>query len=157
MRQIIATKLYSPPIHSNLLFRPDLMHKLETGLGMGRRLTLVSAPTGYGKTTLVASWLNDKSRRSTWLSLDSEDNNPSRFLYYLVSALEQVCKFISPLTKTLLEDSHYAPSRAIVTAISNDIGADLVYAQQIAGYGMKHDILIAISTCVDRNICFWQN
>ncbi|MFC1960307.1 AAA family ATPase [Chloroflexota bacterium] len=88
---------------------------------MGRQLTLVSAPTGYGKTTLVASWLNNKNHRSTWLSLDSEDNNPSRFLYYLVSALEQVCKFISPLTKTLLEDSHYAPSRAIVTAISNDI------------------------------------
>ncbi len=83
---ILATKLFIPPTRSQLVLRPRLIERLNEGLQ--RKLTLISAPAGFGKTTLVSEWLAGCSQPAAWLSLDEGDNDPTRFLAYLVAALQ---------------------------------------------------------------------
>ncbi len=84
--QILSTKLSIPPIRSRLVSRPRLIQKLEEGLGCG--FILVSAPAGYGKSTLLSAWLEQLKCPSTWLSLDEKDNDPVRFTGYLYAAAQ---------------------------------------------------------------------
>ena len=84
-RHLLRTKFFIPPIRSKQIARPRLSDLIHGGLD--RALILVSAPAGYGKTTLVSSWLKEKKIPSAWLSLDSGDNDPIRFLQYLLAAL----------------------------------------------------------------------
>ena len=77
-KHLLRTKFFVPPIRSKQIARPRLSNLIDGGLD--RALILVSAPAGYGKTTLVSSWLKEKKIRSTWLSLDDGDNDPIRFL-----------------------------------------------------------------------------
>ena len=83
---ILATKLYIPSLRSNLVRRPRLIERLNAGLQ--RKLTLISAPAGFGKTTLVCEWIADCERPVAWLSLDEADSDPARCLAYLVAALQ---------------------------------------------------------------------
>ena len=85
---ILATKLYIPPPRSRVVLRPRLIERLNEGLAAGRRLTLISAPAGFGKTTLLSEWVAGSARPVAWLSLDEGDNDPTRFLIYLVAALQ---------------------------------------------------------------------
>jgi hypothetical protein len=88
-RILVTTKLHVPKTRTNLVARPRLREAL--GWNEGRKLTLVSAPAGFGKTTLLAEWTEDWSaqgRSVAWFSLDESDNDPSRFLSYLVGALQ---------------------------------------------------------------------
>src|SRR3972149_9579913 len=85
---ILATKLYIPPAWPNAVLRPRLIEQLNEGLQ--RKLTLISAPAGFGKTTLVSEWVAVCERPVAWLSLDEGDNDPARFLAYLVSALQTI-------------------------------------------------------------------
>jgi LuxR family transcriptional regulator, maltose regulon positive regulatory protein len=85
---ILATKLYAPPPRTQLVQRPRLIEQLNEGLAMGRKLTLISASAGFGKTTLVSEWIATCGRPVAWLSLDEGDNDLVRFLTYLVSALQ---------------------------------------------------------------------
>ena len=77
---ILATKLYIPPLRRRSVPRPRLVERLNEGLSAGHRLTLVSAPAGFGKTTLVGEWVAGCGRRAAWLSLDDGDSEPSRSL-----------------------------------------------------------------------------
>ena len=77
---ILATKLYVPPPRANLVLRPRLIERLNEGLSSGRKLTLISAPAGFGKTTLISEWVAVCERPVAWLSLDEGDNDPTRFL-----------------------------------------------------------------------------
>ena len=85
---ILATKFYVPPPRPKAVLRPRLIERLNEGLH--RRLTLVCAPAGFGKTTLLGEWLATCGRPAAWLSLDEEDNDPARFLSYLVAAFRTV-------------------------------------------------------------------
>lgn len=85
--QILNTKLYVPSPHAKLVDRPRLIGRLDQGLS--NKLILVSAPTGFGKTTLVSNWIRKLELPSIWISLDVEDNDPSRFLSYLDAAFVQ--------------------------------------------------------------------
>ena len=85
---ILATKLYIPRLRPNVVSRPRLNERLNEGLH--RKLTLISAPAGFGKTTLVSQWLAGGPRPIAWLSLDEGENDPARFLTYLVAALRTV-------------------------------------------------------------------
>src|SRR3954454_11981726 len=84
---MVATKLYVPPARPGLVTRPRLLGRLEGGAT--RRLTVVSAPAGFGKTTLVASWLAQPKddRAVAWLSLDAADADPSRFWMGVAASL----------------------------------------------------------------------
>ncbi|SDS77835.1 LuxR C-terminal-related transcriptional regulator [Microterricola viridarii] len=88
---ILATKLFAPAPRSQAVDRPRLVDELDAGLRGGRRLSLVSAPAGFGKSTLLSAWVAALRARSgvraAWLSLDEGDNDPARFLAYLSAAL----------------------------------------------------------------------
>ena len=85
---ILSTKLYIPARRANVVPRPRLIDRLNAGLS--GKLTLISAPAGFGKTTLVSEWLAHVDRPIAWLSLDDADNDPARFLAYIVAALQTV-------------------------------------------------------------------
>ena len=89
---VLATKLFIPPPRPKVVLRPRLIERLNEGLrqnqGFGRKLTLISAAAGFGKTTLVSEWVAGCARPVAWLSLDEGDNDPARFLAYLVAALQ---------------------------------------------------------------------
>jgi len=87
---LLPTKFYFPPVPSGFVARPQLLEKLDEALT--HRLTLVSAPAGAGKTTLVSAWVQSARKKGTafgWLSLDEADNDPGRFLEYLGACLEE--------------------------------------------------------------------
>ncbi len=109
---ILATKLYSPPPRSKAVLRPRLIEQLNGGLSAGRKLTLVSAPAGFGKTTLVSEWIASCERPIAWLSLDEGDNDPIRFLTYLVAALQALAPNIGAAALAALQSpSHRQPNR----------------------------------------------
>jgi LuxR family maltose regulon positive regulatory protein len=83
---ILATKLYIPPPRPIIVTRSRLSERLDEGLH--RKLTLISAPAGFGKTTLISEWVAGSEQPVAWLSLDEGDNDPVRFLTYLVAALQ---------------------------------------------------------------------
>src|SRR6266849_11035155 len=83
---ILATKLYIPRPRPNVVSRPRLLERLNEGLH--RKLTLIAAPAGFGKTTLVSAWVAGCDRQVAWLSLDAGENDPRLFLTYLVAALQ---------------------------------------------------------------------
>jgi LuxR family maltose regulon positive regulatory protein len=88
---LLSTKLYIPLVRPELVPRPRLIERLNAGLY--HKLTLVSAPAGFGKTTLLSEWVADyrKSKiRVAWLSLDADDNDPARFLAYLIAAFKTI-------------------------------------------------------------------
>src|SRR5690606_17251260 len=87
---ILATKLYIPPPPPKVVTRSRLIHQLNEGLAAGRKLTLVSAPAGFGKSTLVSGWIASREHSAAWLSLDENDNDPVRFLVYFIGALQTI-------------------------------------------------------------------
>jgi LuxR family maltose regulon positive regulatory protein len=117
----LVTKLCVPPVRPDLVRRPHLSERLKKGLD--RKLTLVSAPAGFGKTTLVAQWLRSIERPSTWLALDQGDNDPARFLTYLLTALQTVEPNIGRSAQGALEALQPAALDVILTSLINDIAA----------------------------------
>jgi LuxR family maltose regulon positive regulatory protein len=119
---ILATKLYIPLPRSNAVSRPRLIERLNEGLAMGRKLTLISASAGFGKTTLVSEWIATCERPAAWLSLDEGDSDPVRFISYLIAALQTIKAGIGESLLAALQ-SHQPPStEAILTALLNEIG-----------------------------------
>ncbi len=116
---ILATKLYIPPPRPKVVLRPRLIERLNEGLH--RKLTLISAPAGFGKTTLVSEWVAGCERPVAWLSLDEGDNDPTRFLTYLVAALQTIAANIGEGVLAVLQSPQPPPTEAILTALLNEI------------------------------------
>ncbi|MBN1937236.1 MAG: hypothetical protein JW934_21430 [Anaerolineae bacterium] len=89
---LLKTKLYIPPLRPGWVFRPHLVERLDAGLRLGCKLTLLSAPAGFGKTTLLSEWIAGcaQDTRVAWISLDQEDNDLARLLAYLAAAIQTV-------------------------------------------------------------------
>lgn len=85
---LLATKLHIPAVRSELVPRPRLTRRLDKGLKLP--LTLVSAPAGFGKTTLVSNWISEGEIPAGWVSLDEGDKDPVRFLTHLIAALQTI-------------------------------------------------------------------
>jgi LuxR family maltose regulon positive regulatory protein len=85
---ILATKLYIPPPRTQLVPRPRLIERLNEG--MHRKMTLIAAPAGYGKTTMLSEWIPQSERCVTWVSLDDGDNDTVRFWAYFIAALQKL-------------------------------------------------------------------
>ena len=106
---ILAAKLYIPAPRSGTVMRQRLTHRLNEGLTKRCKLTLVSAPAGFGKTTLVSEWIAQRGRPTAWLSLDEGDNDPARFVTYLIAALRTIQAGIGESQLTALQ-SHQPPA-----------------------------------------------
>jgi LuxR family maltose regulon positive regulatory protein len=146
---LLHTKLYIPPPRPDLVSRPRLIERLNEGLH--RTLTLISAPAGFGKTTLVSSWIDhlagaQRSRAGpelveggaeekhisphphtpaqvAWLSLDEADNDPVRFLAYFIAALQTIEANIGKGTLSVLQSPQPPPTEAVLTSLINEIAA----------------------------------
>jgi LuxR family maltose regulon positive regulatory protein len=116
---VLRTKLYIPPIRSELVSRPRLIERLDTG--RHGRLTLLSAPAGFGKTTLLSEWVTQFQDRAAWLSLDKEDNDETRFWTYLVAALQTVHANLGQDALRLLQALQQPATKAILTKLLNQI------------------------------------
>ncbi|HYT28268.1 MAG TPA: LuxR C-terminal-related transcriptional regulator [Ktedonobacteraceae bacterium] len=116
---ILATKLYIPGLRPNVVSRPRLLERLNEGLH--RKLTLISAPAGFGKTTLVSEWVEGIERPAAWLSLDEGENDPARFLTYLVAALQTIAATIGEGVSGVLQSPQPPPPEAMLTALLNDL------------------------------------
>ncbi|QIN83279.1 helix-turn-helix transcriptional regulator [Rubrobacter tropicus] len=118
---ILATKLYVPPAQHGAVLRPRLIGRLNEGLH--RRLTLVCAPAGFGKTTLIGEWIAGCGRPAAWLSLEEGDGDPARFLAYLVAALRAVAAGIGEGILDALRSPQPPPTEPLLTALLNEIAA----------------------------------
>jgi LuxR family transcriptional regulator, maltose regulon positive regulatory protein len=119
---LLTTKLYLPPGRPTLVPRPRLMDLMREGLT--KPLTLVSAPAGFGKTTLLSEWCHSPAGRDfpiAWVSLDNDDNNISRFLLYLVTALGGLKKGVGESALAALQLQQPPAATAILTALINDL------------------------------------
>ncbi len=119
---LIQTKLYRPRISSDLIPRPRLLERLNAGLG--GKVTLVCAPAGFGKTTLLAAWVEEIDRPTAWLSLDEHDNDLASFVRSLTAALQSVFPDAFGATASLLQATRFPALNSVVALFSNDL-ADL--------------------------------
>jgi LuxR family maltose regulon positive regulatory protein len=124
---ILATKLYAPPPLARMVLRTRLVDRLNEGItpgqGAGRRLTLISAPAGFGKTTLVSEWVAGCQRRVAWLSLDKGDNELTRFLTYFVAALRGILPGAGAGMAAALQSPQPPPAEILLTDLINEIAA----------------------------------
>jgi ATP/maltotriose-dependent transcriptional regulator MalT len=150
---LLATKLHHPVVRPDLVSRARLVERLDAGLdqagGFSRKLTLVSAPAGYGKTTLIEEWLRGRSEGgilrdgaqlgalaqavpsrltphpsgSAWVLLDEGDNDPRRFIAYLMAAMGRVDPRIGLAANAMLQGPQSPPSEAVLSALVNDIAS----------------------------------
>lgn len=118
---ILFTKLYIPPARSERVARGRLIERLSVGLHS--KLTLISAPAGFGKTTLIGEWLTVCGRPAAWLSLDEDDNDPARFLAYCISALQTVLPDIGKGLLTSLQSPQPPAIESVLTVLLNEIAA----------------------------------
>jgi LuxR family maltose regulon positive regulatory protein len=96
---------------------------MDEGLRLRRKLTLVSAPAGFGKTTAITQWILNSPREIAWLSVDEGDNDPAQLLHYLIAAFQPVDGRIGETVKQVLQSPQVPPSQNLVTMLVNDIGA----------------------------------
>ncbi|MCH8339020.1 MAG: tetratricopeptide repeat protein, partial [Chloroflexi bacterium] len=116
---ILTTKLYMPPVRSQVVSRPRLIDRLTEGLT--RKLILISAPAGFGKTTLLGEWVGHSELPVAWVSLDESDNDPQRFLTYVVAALQTIDTDMGAGALSLLESPQPRPAELILTSLINEV------------------------------------
>ncbi|HUW13070.1 MAG TPA: helix-turn-helix transcriptional regulator, partial [Anaerolineae bacterium] len=136
MSTLLSTKLHAPRPHRALVHRQRLLDCLDAGLRsqggtqeslsllgsrFARKLTLVSAPAGYGKTTLVSDWIARSQAPAAWLSLDASDNDPPRFFSYVIAGLQQIDPEIGIDIRPILETGADLAIEPVLAALVNDI------------------------------------
>ena len=121
MIELLGTKLFIPRPRKNLVSRPHLVERLNAGLD--RKLTLIAAPAGFGKTTLLSEWIPQSPRCVTWLSLDEADNDSTRFWAYFITSLQGLRPQLGESVLALLQSLQASPIPSILTALINDVSA----------------------------------
>jgi LuxR family maltose regulon positive regulatory protein len=117
--QILTTKLYIPPVRPDLVLRPRLFECLQRGLES--KLTLLSAPAGYGKTTLLSAWISQLNQDVAWLSLDEFDNDIGRFIDYLIAAIQIIDPDLGKTIPKLPDGSDTFSANSLITSFINEI------------------------------------
>jgi LuxR family maltose regulon positive regulatory protein len=118
---LLATKLYIPPVRTEWVRRPRLIQYLDEGLRRGHRLTLISAPAGSGKTSLVSAWAGQAETPFAWFSLDEDDNAPVRFLIYLIAALQTIDPGCGEVVLAALQSPQPPPARSVLPFLLHDV------------------------------------
>ncbi len=116
---ILVTKLHRPPVRSDLEVRSQLLELLDEN--RARPLTLISAPAGYGKSTLASMWLEANDCPSAWISLDEHDNDLHTFVSYLLAAISRAFPGSQLQSWNLLEASVFPPPRVVARYLLNDL------------------------------------
>jgi LuxR family transcriptional regulator, maltose regulon positive regulatory protein len=116
---ILATKLFIPPPRAKVVPRPRLIERLHEGLH--GKLMLISAPAGFGKTTLISAWLATDERPAAWLSLDEADSDPTRFLAYFIVALQTIAPHLGEGVLGMLQSPQPPPTESLLTTLLNEI------------------------------------
>jgi LuxR family maltose regulon positive regulatory protein len=123
---LLTTKLFAPPPRPSLVARPHLLSRLDEALSPACRLALLSAPAGFGKTTLVSEWRATLARRGVplaWLTLDAEDSRPARLLHYLAVAVQRVYPAVGRSAQALLDQPQALPVESVLTSLINEVAA----------------------------------
>jgi LuxR family transcriptional regulator, maltose regulon positive regulatory protein len=118
---LLATKLHMPRPPLHFVHRPRLVERLR--LATERQLTLIAAPAGFGKTTLLSAWLQDAPVSPAWVSLDGRDDDPTRFWSYTLTALDAVRSGLGSIGLPLLQSSQPPPLETILTTVINSLAA----------------------------------
>jgi LuxR family transcriptional regulator, maltose regulon positive regulatory protein len=118
---ILTTKLHRPRPDTAWLVRSRLFDQLDAGTR--HRITLVSAPAGYGKTTLLAAWVDLSKQPAAWLSLDAADRDPARFATYLTLALQTLAPDLGSGVLRSLQSGQAPPLAALLTTLINELAA----------------------------------
>ncbi|MGZ8481486.1 MAG: helix-turn-helix transcriptional regulator, partial [Candidatus Limnocylindria bacterium] len=119
---LLETKLYVPKLRRGLVARPRLAERLDRGVES--KLTLISAPPGFGKTTLLAEWLASGPAggpSEAWLSLDESDNDPASFWTYLITALRTVAPGVGASALALLQRPQPPPIETVLATLLNEL------------------------------------
>src|SRR5262245_20400035 len=119
MTPLLETKLHAPRRRRGVVHRRRLRNRLRGG--DQHSLTLVSAPAGFGKTTLLTEWFGDEPR-TAWLSLDGRDNDPVLFWSYVVAALQTIVPELGETSLALLQSAPSAMEPMVATLL-NELGA----------------------------------
>jgi LuxR family maltose regulon positive regulatory protein len=130
---LLETKLYVPKLRRSLVARPRLSERLSRGAES--KLTLISAPAGFGKTTLLAEWLAAApadARSTAWLSLDQGDNQPASFWTYLITALQTMTPGVGAGALSLLQEPPPPPIEALLATLLNELS------------GVPNDIVVVL-------------
>jgi LuxR family maltose regulon positive regulatory protein len=118
-QDVLTTKLFVPHARQPRVSRPRLLTNLDDVLHC--KLTLIAAPAGFGKTTLISEWAAICDQPLAWLSLDEGDNDPARFLTYLIGAFQTIAPDIGKGVLAVLQSPQPPPTKSILTALLNDI------------------------------------
>jgi LuxR family transcriptional regulator, maltose regulon positive regulatory protein len=120
---LLSTKLYVPHYRSGMVKRPRLKAQLDAGLTS--RIILISAPAGFGKTSLLSEWLSEYRGLTAWISLDKSDNDPARFLKYLMAGIQLIVPGAGKTTGTLLNSAQPGALEIepLLTSIVNELAA----------------------------------
>lgn len=116
---MLLTKLYRPKTKQNLVYRHGLAEKLDKA--KNKKLVLVSAPAGYGKTTLVSQWIEKNKLNFTWYSLDNSDNESTEFLNYLITAIQTIKKDFGQNALNLLNSPNSVQIESVITLLINSL------------------------------------
>ena len=147
---LLATKIFVPPLWPNRVSRPRLLEKLNEGLRPGCRLILVSAPAGFGKTTLACEWARQTGLPLAWLSLDESDNDAARFWQYAVAALQGIEPTLGVEMSTALQLSQPPPLESLIVGLINDLS---VFSRPVLL--MLDDYHLVESEAIHRTIGFF--
>jgi LuxR family transcriptional regulator, maltose regulon positive regulatory protein len=118
-KHLLRTKLYIPAMRSQQVNRPRLITLLNGG--RDKTLTLVSAPAGYGKTTMVSRWLKETGTAAAWLSLDAGDNDPIRFLQYLLEAIQTIAPGAAKEAQGILQGGQLTKYENVIDLLTNEL------------------------------------
>lgn len=116
---LLTTKLYTPLPRHSMVLRPRLIGRMNEG--MHHKLTLISAPAGFGKTTLVSEWVANCGRPVAWLSLDEGDNDITRFISYLIAALQNIKAGLGDGLLTALQSTQTCEIESVLASLLNEI------------------------------------
>lgn len=153
---ILATKLFIPPPRSTLVSRARLLDQLKSEAN--RKLTLISAPAGYGKTTLLSDWVCQTEMPTGWLSLDEHDNDQKRFLACLIASLQSISIGLEEGTSSILQDQQTNLLEVFLIPLLNQISAtDLEFALVLDDYYLiqnqeVHDCMIYLLDNLPHNM-----
>jgi LuxR family maltose regulon positive regulatory protein len=116
---VLTTKLHIPPVRREFVPRPRLFARLDDGTQ--QKLTLISAPAGFGKSTLVAEWLAQRLSHAAWVSLDEGENDPGQFWTYIIAALQRVDRDVGIEAEEILNSAQLRTTQPVVISLLNDL------------------------------------